>query len=75
MAERHPGDQPPAGPAKLDLIHGADVLSRIVGVMNNISYGLTRAQSYTPTQRIHFWIAYDLKNSENSSRVKRIHGL
>ena len=62
MAERHLGVQPPAGPPKLDLTHGADVFFKNFGVMNNISFGLARAQTYTPTQRIHFWIAYDLKN-------------
>ena len=59
-AKRLPGAEPPAGPPKTDLLHGADVFSQNLvhhaGLYAKRDFCITHRQA----QRIHSWIGLNL---------------
>ena len=50
-AERLPGAQPPAGPPKSDLLHGAGVIPKILVHHADLEAGRSRAVEFSCTSR------------------------
>ena len=51
-AERLSGAQPPAGPPKSDLLHGADVFSKNIVHHGDLDLGRSRAAEFSWTSRL-----------------------
>ena len=76
VAERLPGVQPPAGPPKSDLLHGADVFPQILVHHADLGLGRSRAVEFSWASRfqnlkLHALIFILEASHENRPRIER----